>query len=80
MPRRHRLSVRTSPFQGGKTGSIPVGATTESPLSRAFFTVFCRPSTKMSTYRRSLTGDVHVRLTGLHVKLVRTQHAGAFEE
>ena len=25
--RRHRLSVRTSPFQGGKTGSIPVGAT-----------------------------------------------------
>lgn len=23
---RHRLSVRTSPFQGGKTGSIPVGA------------------------------------------------------
>ena len=26
--RPHRLSVRTSPFQGGETGSIPVGATT----------------------------------------------------
>src|SRR3990170_4639584 len=25
--RRHRLSARTLPFQGGKTGSTPVGAT-----------------------------------------------------
>lgn len=24
--RRHRLSVRTSPFQGGKAGSTPAGA------------------------------------------------------
>lgn len=25
--RPHRLTVRTSPFQGGNTGSIPVGGT-----------------------------------------------------
>src|SRR5580658_699799 len=35
--RRHRLSVRTSPFQGGKTGSIPVGATRNGPYLQAFF-------------------------------------------
>jgi hypothetical protein len=35
--RRHRLSVRTSPFQGGKTGSIPVGATTKGLYAWAFF-------------------------------------------
>jgi hypothetical protein len=34
---RHRLSVRTSPFQGGKTGSIPVGATKLAPCLRGFF-------------------------------------------
>jgi uncharacterized protein (TIGR04255 family) len=36
-PRRHRLSVRTSPFQGGKTGSIPVGAIINGLYLQAFF-------------------------------------------
>ncbi len=39
--RRHSLSVRTPPFQGGETGSTPVGATNQNPATAGFF---CWPS------------------------------------
>ena len=32
---RHSLSVRTPPFQGGETGSTPVGATKHEPRRKA---------------------------------------------
>ena len=36
MPSLHRLSVRTSDFQSGKTGSIPVGGTQNIGLNNPY--------------------------------------------
>jgi hypothetical protein len=40
LTRRHRLSVRTSPFHGGKRGSTPLGATKRRSRSQSGF-FFC---------------------------------------
>jgi hypothetical protein len=54
-PRPHRLVVRTPPSHGGNTGSTPVEATSQNPVSRGFFTRCRRVALKWPTGAWPLT-------------------------